>query len=137
MGAHVFKYTYVNFIVTIFNHLSTTNKFIIQSLRSDEDVRTLHAHVHYMSVRTSYNHYFQSCIQYQQLCHTETKIYVHHPYPRTLYGCVRHCTVTIFSPLSNTNNFATQTSHRNEGLRTSPIPTHIVWMCTSAYGHYF
>ena len=67
--------------------------------------------------------------------HTETKIYVHHSYPRTLYECVRGRTSTIFSPLSSTNNFSIETLHRNEDFRTSPIPTYVVYVLTHI--HYF
>ena len=177
---HMFKNTHVNFIVTICNHF--TNTFVIQRLRSNEDVRTLsmhtyiiwvyvhhtvicfnpvsntnnfaiqttqkrrythitHIYVHCMGVYVIVHSLFliiypiQTTLPHKR--HTKTKVYVHHPYSRTLYDYVHHRTVTIFSPMSSINNFATQRSRRNEDLRTSPIHAYIVWVCTSSYSHYF
>ena len=46
-------------------------------------------------------------------------------------------TVTFFSLLPKSNNFAIQKLYSKKDLRTSPTPTYIVYVYIDTYGHYF
>ena len=127
---------YAHRTVTIFNPLSNTKNFVIETSHRNTDFRTTLIPTYIVWVCTwLYSHYFQSSKQYKQLCHRNVTqkrkfTYITHTHVHCMSVYVHH-TVTIFSPLSNTINFAIETLRRNEDLHTFLVHhhTHVHCMC--------